>query len=160
MAAVQHLLGREAARPPRGEREGAVVGAPAAHGLGELEARELAVALAVELHVLGPEAAARKVSGWPKRRELAHTFRWEYSYEVLKLAQLLGQLGVFLTFAISGLRSSVSLAAQSVSFSSCSTPSCVVARTTGSKIPAAGADLDAIGCAPHSERTRHSASGS
>jgi hypothetical protein len=28
---------------------------------------------------------------------LAHAFLWEYSYKTLKLAQLLGQLGVFLT---------------------------------------------------------------
>jgi hypothetical protein len=28
---------------------------------------------------------------------LARAFRWEYSYQRLKLAQLLGQLGVFLT---------------------------------------------------------------
>jgi hypothetical protein len=32
-----------------------------------------------------------------KRCKLAHAFRWEYSYRRLKLAQLLGQLGVFLT---------------------------------------------------------------
>jgi hypothetical protein len=30
---------------------------------------------------------------------LPHAFRWEYSYKRLQLAQLLGQLGVFLTFA-------------------------------------------------------------
>ena len=40
---------------------------------------------------------ARKVLGWPKRRKLAHAFLWEYSYKRLKLAQLLGQLGVLLT---------------------------------------------------------------
>ena len=39
----------------------------------------------------------RKVLGWPKRCELAHAFRWEHSYKRLKLAQLLGQLGAFLT---------------------------------------------------------------
>jgi hypothetical protein len=43
--------------------------------------------------------AARKVSGWPRRCKLAHTVRWERSYERLKLAQLLGQLGVFLALA-------------------------------------------------------------
>jgi hypothetical protein len=42
-------------------------------------------------------AVARKVSGWPKRWKLAHAFLWEYSDKRLKLAQLLGQLGVFLT---------------------------------------------------------------
>ena len=35
--------------------------------------------------------------GWPKRRKLAHALLWEYRYKRLKLAQLLGQLGVFLT---------------------------------------------------------------
>jgi hypothetical protein len=37
------------------------------------------------------------VLGWPKRCKLAQAFRWEYSHKGLKLAQLLGQLGVFLT---------------------------------------------------------------
>jgi hypothetical protein len=32
-----------------------------------------------------------------QRRELARAFLWEYSYKGLKLAQLMGQLGVFLT---------------------------------------------------------------
>ena len=41
--------------------------------------------------------AARKVLGWPKICKLAHAFLWEYSHKRLKLAQLLGQLGVFLT---------------------------------------------------------------
>ena len=35
--------------------------------------------------------------GWPKRCKLAHAFLWEYRCKRLKLAQLLGQLGVFLT---------------------------------------------------------------
>jgi hypothetical protein len=39
----------------------------------------------------------RKLLGWPKRHKLAHAFLREYSYKRLKLAQLLGQLGVFLT---------------------------------------------------------------
>ena len=42
---------------------------------------------------------ARKVLGWPKRWKLAHAFPWEYSCKRLKLAQLLGQPGVFLTAA-------------------------------------------------------------
>ena len=42
--------------------------------------------------------AARKVLGWPKRCKLAHEFLWECSCERLMLAQLLGQLGVFLTY--------------------------------------------------------------
>ena len=41
---------------------------------------------------------ARKVLGWPKMSKLVHAFRWEYCYERLKLAQLLDQLGVVLTF--------------------------------------------------------------
>ena len=44
-------------------------------------------------------AKARQASGRPKRCKLAHAFRWEYSYKKLKLAQLLGQHGVFLTVA-------------------------------------------------------------
>ena len=43
------------------------------------------------------DLAAREVLGWSKRHKLAHAFRWEYSYIRLKLAQLLGQLGIFLT---------------------------------------------------------------
>jgi hypothetical protein len=39
----------------------------------------------------------RKVLCWPKICKLAHVFLWEYSYKGLKLAQLLGQLGIFLT---------------------------------------------------------------
>ena len=42
-------------------------------------------------------AAARKVLGWPRRCKLAHAFLRGYSDKKLKLAQLLGQLGVFLT---------------------------------------------------------------
>jgi hypothetical protein len=36
---------------------------------------------------------------WPKICKLAHVFLWEYSYKRLKLAQLLAQLGGFLTWA-------------------------------------------------------------
>ena len=43
--------------------------------------------------------ARKKVLGWPKRRKLAHTFLWGCGYKKLKLAQLLGQLGVFLAWA-------------------------------------------------------------
>jgi hypothetical protein len=42
---------------------------------------------------------ARKVLGWPKRCKLAHACLLENSYKGLKLLQLLGQLGVFLTNA-------------------------------------------------------------
>jgi hypothetical protein len=42
-------------------------------------------------------APPRKVLGWPNRCKLAHAFLWEYSYKRLKLVQLLGQLGFFLT---------------------------------------------------------------
>ena len=44
-------------------------------------------------------SGARKALGWLKICKLAHTFRcqrWGYSHKRLKLAQLLGQLGVFL----------------------------------------------------------------
>jgi hypothetical protein len=44
-----------------------------------------------------PRTAARKVSGWPKRCRLVHAFLREYGYKRLELAQLLCQLGVFLT---------------------------------------------------------------
>jgi hypothetical protein len=37
------------------------------------------------------------VLGWPKICKLARAFLWEYRYKRLRLAQLLGQLGVFLT---------------------------------------------------------------
>ena len=40
--------------------------------------------------------------GWLKICKLAHAFLWEHSCKGLKLAQLLGQLGVSLTFAASG----------------------------------------------------------
>ena len=49
-------------------------------------------------------ADARKVLGWPKICKLAHAFLWEYSLKRLKLAQLLGQLGAFLTLMKSGMR--------------------------------------------------------
>jgi hypothetical protein len=39
----------------------------------------------------------RKVLGRPRRRKSAHAFLWEYSCKRMKLAQLLDQLGVFLT---------------------------------------------------------------
>jgi hypothetical protein len=49
-----------------------------------------------------PRAAAREVSGWPNRckLELAHAFLWKYGCKRLKLAQLLGQLGVLLTCSL------------------------------------------------------------
>jgi hypothetical protein len=43
------------------------------------------------------KAGASKVLGWPRRCKLAHASLWERSCKGLKLAQLLGQLGVFLT---------------------------------------------------------------
>ena len=42
--------------------------------------------------------------GWPKISKLVHVFLWEHSYKRLKLAQLLGQLSIFLTFAWSRAR--------------------------------------------------------
>jgi hypothetical protein len=43
------------------------------------------------------------VLGWARRCKLAHAFLWEYSDKRLKLAQLLGQLSVFLTTAFGAL---------------------------------------------------------
>jgi hypothetical protein len=40
--------------------------------------------------------------GWPERYKLAHGFLCEYSYQSLKLAQLLGQLGVFFAYRVGG----------------------------------------------------------
>jgi hypothetical protein len=54
----------------------------------------------------GALGEARKVSGCPKICKLAHAFMWEYSDEMIKLAQLLGQLGVF--FAGGGRRAAPS----------------------------------------------------
>ena len=42
--------------------------------------------------------------GWPRRCNLARAFLWEYSYKRLKLAQFLGQHGVFLTLESAGRR--------------------------------------------------------
>ena len=47
----------------------------------------------------GPALIARQVLAWPKICKLAHSFLWEDSYKRLKLAQLMGQLGIFLTCA-------------------------------------------------------------
>ena len=38
------------------------------------------------------------MSGWPKRRTLAHAFLREYSDKRLKLAQHVDKLGIFLTW--------------------------------------------------------------
>ena len=53
--------------------------------------------LLAEVVDLGALIASTVVIGWPKRCKLAHAFLQEYSDKRLKLAQLLGQLGVFLT---------------------------------------------------------------
>ena len=42
-------------------------------------------------------AGARQVLGWPSRCELARAFLWEYSDNRLRLVQLLGRHGDFLT---------------------------------------------------------------
>ena len=60
------------------------------------EPTRLAAELSDQLELV-PSQGAWKVLGWPKRWKLARTFLWEYSYIRLKLAQLLDQLGVFLT---------------------------------------------------------------
>ena len=57
--------------------------------------RRLVKALPARLQ--GVRSQAREVLAWPKRSKLAHAFLWGYSDERLKLAQHLGQLGVFLT---------------------------------------------------------------
>ena len=49
-------------------------------------------------------ASVRKVVGWPKKCKLTHAFLWEYSCKWLKLAQLLGQLGVVLAPGVVQLR--------------------------------------------------------
>ena len=41
---------------------------------------------------------AMKVLGWPKKCKLSRAFPWEYRYKRLQLAQLLSQLGIFLTY--------------------------------------------------------------
>jgi hypothetical protein len=63
---------------------------------------------------------------WPKRCKLAHAFLWEYSDKGLKLAQLLGQLGVFLTWmptvnsnSTGSVGSAAALAASSSQSSAC-----------------------------------------
>jgi hypothetical protein len=38
------------------------------------------------------------VLGWPGRCKFARTFLWEYSYKRVKLAQFLGQIGVFFAY--------------------------------------------------------------
>jgi hypothetical protein len=57
-------------------------------------------------HTLDPSpwlwSRARKVLGQPKGYEFAHALMWEYIYKRLELAQLPGQLGVFLTWQKSG----------------------------------------------------------
>ena len=45
----------------------------------------------------GRAAQAREVLRLTQKMQVAHTFLWECSYKGLKLAQLLGQLGVALT---------------------------------------------------------------
>ena len=42
-------------------------------------------------------AGSGKVLGWPKICKVADVFLWKYSYKWLKVAQLLGQVDVFLT---------------------------------------------------------------
>ena len=44
-----------------------------------------------------PSLSEKRVLGWPKICKFAHVLLWEHSYRRQKLAQLLGQLGVFLT---------------------------------------------------------------
>ena len=59
---------------------------------------------------------ARKAFGRPKRRKLAHAFLWEHSYKRLKLAQLLGQLSIFLSHLASSASESRRSGARSGSY--------------------------------------------
>ena len=54
-------------------------------------------AAGVERRADGGGLRAREAFGWPKRCKLARAFLRKQSYKRLKLAQLLGRLGVFLT---------------------------------------------------------------
>jgi hypothetical protein len=63
---------------------------PAVHALHLHELALERVAACEQRRVLLADSEKRLVLGWPKRSKLAHAFRWEYSYEMLKLAQLLG----------------------------------------------------------------------
>jgi hypothetical protein len=81
---VQGVLGRVRGGP---------VGPPGPLGLAALGATVLGEHDRLRLR----DAVARKVLGWPKRRKLAHAFLSKYSDKRLKLAQLLAQLGAFLT---------------------------------------------------------------
>jgi hypothetical protein len=64
--------------------------------------RPRAVVTLVVVQLGGLELRARKVLGWPTRCKLAQAFLREYSCKRLKLAQLLGQPGVFLTWPQTG----------------------------------------------------------
>jgi hypothetical protein len=68
---------------------------------------------------LQPSLERDKVLGRPRRRTSAHAFRWEHSYKRLKLAQLLGPLGVLLTWPATPASRSTSAC--------CKTPSCTLA---------------------------------
>ena len=76
-------------------------------------------------HTLDPSpwvwSRARKVLGRPKGYEFAHAFLWEYIYKRLELAQLPGQLGVFLTWQKSSALSRKVL--KSTGSAHCTTPS-------------------------------------
>jgi hypothetical protein len=86
---------RIARRIPRRARACCGGGANLDRDRRELELAVDDVADGVDVRDVG--LAARQVLGWPKRRKLARAFLWEYSFERLKLVQLLGQLGIFLT---------------------------------------------------------------
>ena len=68
--------------------------------------------------------------GWPKIYKLAHAFPWEYSYRRLQLAQLLGQLGVFLTW-VSSTSTSTSASGGAVASQGCARASAAVGLRRG-----------------------------
>jgi hypothetical protein len=62
---------------------------------------QLPYSLKVTGSLTAQNTGARKVLGWPKRCKLARALLRESSYKRLELAQLLGQLGAFLTLGSS-----------------------------------------------------------
>jgi hypothetical protein len=94
---------------------------------GEAHVARVAIALPPEEPGHLVAAGARKVSGWPRHRALAHAYLCEYGYTRLTLAQLLGQLGIFLTWwtASPGRRSRGSRGPRWRGLCRCPSSSCV-----------------------------------
>ena len=64
----------------------------------EANANTGAAAIGLDVGLNWAVSFTKKILGWPKRCKLAHALLWEHSYKGMKLAQLLGQPSVFLTF--------------------------------------------------------------